>query len=106
MTHLDHTVALESRLRIELAVAFRWAAWLGLHESIANHFSVALSGTGRQFFLNPVGRHFSRMRASELLRLDIGQPQSDSGPEAPDPRASHLHAELHQRLPVLPTHRL
>ena len=106
MTHPDDIVALESRLRIELAAAFRWAARLGLHESIANHFSVALSDNGRQFLLNPVGRHFSRLRASELLRLDIDQPQSYSESDAPDPTAWHLHAELHQRLPVLPTHRL
>ena len=108
MTHPDDVVALEFRLRIELAAAFRWAARLGLHESIANHFSVALSDNGRQFLLNPVGRHFSRLRASELLRLDIDQPQSYSGPDAPDPTAWHLHAELHQRLPqarcILHTH--
>ena len=108
MTKIDNGVTLESRLRIELAAAFRWAARLGLHESIANHFSVALSGDGRQFLLNPVGRHFSRLRASELLRLDIDQPASYSGPQAPDPTAWHLHAELHQRLPqarcILHTH--
>ena len=108
MTKINDSVALESRLRIELVAAFRWAARLGLHESIANHFSVALSDNGRQFLLNPVGRHFSRLRASELLRLDVDQPDSYSGPEAPDPTAWHLHAELHQRLPearcILHTH--
>ncbi len=108
MTILDDGVALESRLRIELTAAFRWAARLGLHESIANHFSVALSNDGRQFLLNPVGRQFSRLRASELLRLDVDQPDSYSGPQAPDPTAWHLHAELHQRLPqarcILHTH--
>jgi ribulose-5-phosphate 4-epimerase/fuculose-1-phosphate aldolase len=108
MTKLDDGVALESRLRIELTAAFRWAARLGLHESIANHFSVALSDDGRQFLLNPVGRHFARLRASELLRLDVDQPDSYSGPQAPDPTAWHLHAELHQRLPqarcILHTH--
>ena len=50
--------------RIDLAAAFRWAARLGMHESIANHFSVAVSDDGRQFLLNPVGSHFSRIRAS------------------------------------------
>ena len=108
MPPIDDVDALESRLRIELAAAFRWAARLGFHESIANHFSVALSDDGRQFLLNPVGRHFSRLRASELLRLDVDQPDSYSGPQAPDPTAWHLHAELHQRLPqarcILHTH--
>lgn len=94
--------------RIDLAAAFRWAARLNLHESIANHFSVALSDDGRQFLLNPVGRHFSRIRASELLRLDAGDPAALHGPGAPDPTAWHLHAELHQHLPqarcILHTH--
>ncbi|MHC8410393.1 hypothetical protein ACYZTR_09570 [Pseudomonas sp. Hz4] len=34
------------QLRIHLTCAFRWAARLNLHESIANHFSVAVSGVG------------------------------------------------------------
>lgn len=98
----------EASLRIDLAAAFRWAARLNLHESIANHFSVALSDSGRQFLLNPVGKHFARIRASDLLRLDVDDPATQHGPQAPDPTAWHLHAELHQRLPqarcVLHTH--
>lgn len=94
--------------RIDLATAFRWAARLGLHESIANHFSVAVSDDGRQFLLNPVGSHFSRVRASDLLLLDAGNPDVLDGPDAPDPTAWYLHAELHQRLPqarcILHTH--
>ena len=98
----------ETQARIDLAAAFRWAARLNMHESIANHFSVAVSDDGRQFLLNPVGRHFSRMRASELLLLDSARPESAHGADAPDPTAWHLHAELHQRLPharcILHTH--
>ena len=94
--------------RVDLAAAFRSAARLNLHESIANHFSVAVSDDGRQFLLNPVGRHFSRMRASELLLLNVDDPDTLQGPDAPDPTAWYLHAELHQRLPqarcILHTH--
>jgi ribulose-5-phosphate 4-epimerase/fuculose-1-phosphate aldolase len=100
--------AFESQARADLAAAFRWAARLGMHESIANHFSFALTDDGRQFVLNPMGRHFSRMRASELLRLNVDAPASYSGANAPDPTAWNLHAELHQRLPharcILHTH--
>jgi ribulose-5-phosphate 4-epimerase/fuculose-1-phosphate aldolase len=94
--------------RTDLAAAFRWAARLQMHESIANHFSVAVSDDGRQFLLNPVGRHFSRIRASELLRLDAADATVLQGADAPDPTAWYLHAELHQRLPqarcILHTH--
>jgi ribulose-5-phosphate 4-epimerase/fuculose-1-phosphate aldolase len=94
--------------RIDLAAAFRWAARLDLHESIANHFSVAVADDGSRFLLNPVGRHFSRIRASELLLLDAAVPGALQGPDAPDPTAWHLHAALHRHLPqarcILHTH--
>ncbi len=97
-----------AQARIDLAAAFRWAARWNLHESIANHFSVAVSEDGRQFLLNPVGRHFSTIRASELLLLDADDPSAMQGPDAPDPTAWYLHAQLHQHLPqarcILHTH--
>jgi ribulose-5-phosphate 4-epimerase/fuculose-1-phosphate aldolase len=102
------TTPTEDLARTDLAAAFRWAARLGMHESIANHFSVAVSPDGGQFLLNPVGRHFSRIRASELLRLDAADSAALHGANAPDPTAWYLHAELHQRLPqarcILHTH--
>ncbi len=102
------TTPAQAQARIDLAAAFRWAARLDMHESIANHFSVVVSPDGKQFLLNPVGRHFSRMRASELLLHDASDPDCATGPDAPDPTAWHLHAELHQRLPqarcILHTH--
>jgi len=94
--------------RTDLAAAFRWAARLGMNESIANHFSLAVNDTGTRFLLNPVGSHFSRMRASELLVVDTEDISSYTGPNAPDPTAWTLHAALHQALPqarcILHTH--
>lgn len=102
------TTPSEAQTRIDLAAAFRWAARLDMHESIANHFSAAVSDDGKRFLLNPVGRHFSRVRASELLLLDARNPDVLQGDQAPDPTAWYLHAELHQRLPrarcILHTH--
>lgn len=96
------------QLRVDLAAAFRWAARLGLHEGIANHFSVATQDDGSQFLLNPVGSHFSRIRACDLLHLDTNDAATYTGPHAPDPTAWNLHAELHKRLPqarcILHTH--
>ena len=56
--------------RCDLAAAFRMAARHGYHEAVANHFSLAVSDDGSKFLMNPCGRHFSRVRASELLLLD------------------------------------
>ena len=95
-------------LRTDLAAAFRWAARLNMHESIANHFSVATNASGSQFLLNPVGSHFSRLCASDLLLLDADDPATYAGDHAPDPTAWHLHAALHRALPqarcILHTH--
>jgi ribulose-5-phosphate 4-epimerase/fuculose-1-phosphate aldolase len=98
----------ERQARVDLAAAFRWAARLNWHEAVANHFSVAVSEDRHRFLLNPRGRHFSRMRASELLLLDARDEAAPGGPGGPDPTAWYLHGQLHLRLPqarcVLHTH--
>lgn len=87
----------EVRLREDLAAAFRWAARLDMHEGVANHFSAAVGDEGA-FLINPAGRHFSRMRASDLLLLDAARPPAP-GEGAPDPTAWCLHARLHGQEP-------
>ena len=89
----------EQAARIDLAAAFRWTARLDLHEAVANHFSLALSEDGTRFLMNPRGRHFSRIRASELLLLDANDPETMRRPEAPDPTAWCIHGRLHAKLP-------
>ena len=97
----------ELQTRLDLAAAFRWAARLNFHEATANHFSAAVSNDGSKFLLNPRGRHFSQMRASELLLLDADMAGVEANPEA-DPSAWYLHAHLHRFVPqarcILHTH--
>ena len=83
--------------RVDLACAFRWTARLGMHESVANHFSLAVSDDGSKFLINPNGRHFSRITASELLLLDANDPDTMSRPGAPDPTAWAIHGALHRK---------
>ena len=85
--------------RIELACALRWTARLGMHESIANHFSVAVSNDGQTFLINPRGRHFSRVRAGDLVLVDTNDASTMDRPDAPDPTAWALHSEIHKRHP-------
>lgn len=88
-----------AQARIELAASFRWFARLGMHESVANHFSVAVSDDGRYFLMNPRGIHFSRVRASDLLLLDAEDRSALDLPDAPDPTAWFIHARMHRLLP-------
>ncbi len=86
-------------LRQDLAAAFRWAARLGLHEAVANHFSVALDAAGTRFLINPNGRHFSRITATSLVEIDALDPRTLSRPDAPDPTAWGLHGAIHRACP-------
>ncbi|HVI91377.1 MAG TPA: class II aldolase/adducin family protein, partial [Dongiaceae bacterium] len=85
--------------RIDLAATFRWFARLNMHESVANHFSLAVSADGSRFLMNPRGRHFSRIKASDLILLDARDATTMSRPDAPDPTAWYIHGRLHALLP-------
>jgi len=85
--------------RCELACAFRWAARHDFHESVANHFSLAVSDDGSEFLINPNGKHFTRVTASNLLLLDANDPDTMKRPDAPDPSAWGLHGSLHRNVP-------
>ncbi len=85
--------------RADLACAFRWTARLNMHEGVANHFSLAVSDDGARFLMNPNGRHFSRMTASDLVLLDANDPDTMHRPDAPDPTAWDLHGAIHRNAP-------
>ncbi len=85
--------------RTDLAVAFRSAARLNLHEAVANHFSLAVDDSGKRFLMNPDQRHFATLCASDLLLLDADDEQVMSRPGAPDPTAWGLHGMVHRLVP-------
>ena len=85
--------------RADLAAAFRWTERLNMHEAIANHFSLAVNDDGTQFLMNPNQKHFSRIKASDLLLLDANNPKTLESPDAPDPTAWGLHGALHRMCP-------
>ncbi|MEM6679324.1 MAG: class II aldolase and adducin N-terminal domain-containing protein [Pseudomonadota bacterium] len=91
MTHWD--------ARVDMAAAFRWTARLNMHEGVANHFSLAVNEDGTQFLMNPNQRHFSRIKASDLLLLDANDPSTMDAPDAPDPTAWGLHGSIHRHVP-------
>lgn len=96
---LQRTGDAHRQLRVDLAAAFRWTARLNLHEGVANHFSLATNPSGSRFLINPNQRHFSRIRAADLLELDADDPDVMSRPDAPDPTAWGLHGSIHRRCP-------
>lgn len=85
--------------RVDLAAAFRWTARLNMHEGVANHFSFAINDDGTQFLMNPNQMHFSRVKASDMIVVDANDPETLSGPNAPDPTAWGLHRGIHRHCP-------
>jgi ribulose-5-phosphate 4-epimerase/fuculose-1-phosphate aldolase len=85
--------------RVDMAAAFRWTARLNMHEAVANHFSLAVSDDGKDFLINPNQRHFSLIKASDLLLLNADDPAALDRPDAPDPTAWGLHGSIHRHVP-------
>jgi ribulose-5-phosphate 4-epimerase/fuculose-1-phosphate aldolase len=93
--------------RVELAAAFRLAVRLGFHEGVCNHFSLALTEDGREFLVNPHGRHFGELRARDLLRVDLdGRVLAGDGEV--EASALYIHGRMHVARPdvrcILHTH--
>jgi ribulose-5-phosphate 4-epimerase/fuculose-1-phosphate aldolase len=90
--NMTETVAAARR---DLAGALRLAARLGLHEGICNHFSLRVPGGTDRFLLNPYGRHWSEMRASDLLEIDsAGKVLAGAG--SAEPTAFFIHSRIHR----------
>lgn len=85
--------------RVDLAAALRWTARLNMHEAVANHFSLAVNDDGTQFLINPNLKHFSRVKASDLIMIDANDPRTMERPDAPDPTAWGLHGAMHRNVP-------
>jgi ribulose-5-phosphate 4-epimerase/fuculose-1-phosphate aldolase len=81
--------------RIDLAAALRLAARFGFNEGICNHFSLALPGAHERFLLNPYGRHWSEIRASDLLEVDTGG-RVMAGAGATEATAFFIHSRIHR----------
>ena len=97
----------ERQARIDLAACYRLAARHGLHEGIDNHLTMLLPGCVDRFLLTPFGLHWSEVRASDLLVLDLdGRLVAGHGPV--EPTARFIHAPVHRLAPrarcVLHTH--
>ena len=95
-----------ARLRADLALALRAAAYHALSEGVCNHFSVALPGNDDQFLINPRGMHWSEVQADDIVMID-STGAILAGRHAVEPTAMFIHGAVHRiarKAVVLHTH--
>lgn len=83
------------RLREDLALALRAAAFHGLAEGVCNHFSVELPDRSGRFLLNPRGLLWQEVRGDDIVMVD-GQGAKLAGRHEVEPTAMFIHAAVHR----------
>ena len=61
----------EREARVQLAACYRIFNHLGWVEMIFNHITLRVSGPEKLFLINPFGLHYSEIKASNLVLIDI-----------------------------------
>lgn len=98
----------ERKARIELAACYRVFDMLGWTEMIFNHITLRVPGSEPRFLINPFGLHYSEVKASNLVLIDLeGNILRDTG--YPVNRAGFvIHSAIHGSMPdahcVMHTH--
>jgi ribulose-5-phosphate 4-epimerase/fuculose-1-phosphate aldolase len=98
----------EWQARVQLAACYRIFDMLGWVEMIFNHITVRVPGPELRFLINPFGLHYSEIKASDLLLIDIdGNPLRPA--QWPVNRAGFvIHSAIHAAVPdahcVMHTH--
>ncbi|MBE7367703.1 class II aldolase/adducin family protein [Ramlibacter pallidus] len=95
----------EWKARVELAAAYRIFDMLGWAEMIYNHITVrvpeSVSGSEKQFLINPFGLHYSEVTASNLLKIDVhGNKLDVDNPWPVNPAGFTIHAAIHEAVPA------
>ncbi len=94
--------------RVRLAACYRIFAQLGWTEMIYNHITLRLAGSEPQFLINPFGLHYSEVKASNLVKIDLQGRKVGESPWPVNPAGFTVHAAIHAGIPdahcVMHTH--
>jgi|GEM_PF-2436847 len=97
----------EMRLRVDLAVAHRWAARWRWNEGVVNHFTALLPGCNNRFLAIPYGLHWEEVAPEDFLVVGLdGLVLSGEGEIELSSLLIHgaMHRDLPQARVVLHTH--
>ncbi len=94
--------------RVNLAACYRIFAHLGWTEMIYNHITLRLDEPEPQFLINPFGLHYSEVKASNLVKIDLQGRKVGESPWPVNPAGFTVHAAIHAGIPgahcVMHTH--
>lgn len=89
----------ETEARQQLAACYRIFAHLGWDEMIYNHITLKVPGEDDAFLINPFGLHFSEVKASNLVKIDIDGNKLDDSPYPVNKAGFTQHSLFHRMLP-------
>lgn len=89
----------EWQTRVKLAAAYRIFDHLGWSELIYNHISLRVPDEPGHFLINPFGLHYSEVRASNLVKVDVDGTIVGHSDWPINPAGFTFHGAIHATLP-------
>src|SRR6187455_839216 len=89
----------EWNARVQLAAAYRIVDYLGWSELIYNHISLRVPGAEPHFLINPFGLHYSEVRASNLVKVDVNGSIVGHSDWPINPAGFTFHGKIHECIP-------
>ena len=89
----------EQELRVKLAACYRIFDYMGWSEMIYNHITVKVPGPEQHFLINPFGLHYSEVKASNLVKVDIHGNIVEDTDYAVNPAGILIHTAIHAARP-------
>lgn len=85
----------EQELRVQLAACYRIFDYMGWSEMIYNHITVKVPGPEQHFLINPFSLHYSEVKASNLVKVDIDGNIVANTDYAVNPAGIVIHTAIH-----------
>jgi ribulose-5-phosphate 4-epimerase/fuculose-1-phosphate aldolase len=94
-----HIAPAEWAARVQLAAAYRIFDHLGWTELIYNHISLRVPDEPGHFLINPFGLHYSEVKASNLVKVDVHGNIIGQSDWPINPAGFTFHGAIHATLP-------
>ena len=88
----------EWQARVDLAAMYRLSAHFGYDDTVWNHITMRVPGSGHNFFLNKFGLLYNEVTASNLIKVDSGGTVLE-GPADVNTAGFVIHSAIHNHFP-------